>query len=201
MSQGRNNQYLVFTEVWFQPLCRKIGNGHYIFRNTRYYNDIFRSEITTASSVATEIATQSDLTSCVSERTVLNQSEAEVIESSDHGEHDEEDEEPIPELINSQKSSRSYAGSQGQDRDFRSESNGPTSATSEDTMLSHDEKKRKVEDLSSAVTRLEESIDEGIRKLYSSKTDKEAVITGDDGDGKYEKYDKDAFQVRILNYT
>ena len=65
-------------------------------------------------------------------------------------------------------------------------------------MLSHDEKKRKVEDLSSAATRVEEDIDEGIRQLYSSKTDKEALITGDDGDGKYEKYDKDAFQVRVL---
>ena len=166
----------------------KILHYYIIFIN------LFRSEITTASSAAVEIASQSDLTSCVSERTILHQSETEVIESSDHEEHGDDIAESIPELISSQKSSKSHSGSQGQERDFRSESNGPTSATSEDTLLSHDEKQRKLEDLRSAANRAEEVVDESLRQLYSSKTNEEAVIPGDDGDGKYEKYDKDAFQ-------
>ena len=153
----------------------------------------FRSEITTASSAAIEIASESDMTSCVSERTILHQSETEVIESSDH-EEQEHGAESIPELISSQKSGKSHTGSQGQERDFRSESNGPTSATSEDTLLSHDEKQRKLEDLRSATIRAEEVIDGGIRQIYSSKTNDEALIHGDGTDGKYEKYDKDAFQ-------
>ena len=168
----------------------KILHYYIIFIN------LLRSEITTASSAAVEIASQSDLTSCVSERTILHQSETEVIESSDHEEHGDDIAESIPELISSQKSSKSHSGSQGQERDFRSESNGPTSATSEDTLLSHDEKQRKLEDLRSAANRAEEVVDESLRQLYSSKTNEEAVIPGDDGDGKYEKYDKDAFQGR-----
>ena len=165
----------------------KILHYYIIFIN------LFRSEITTASSAAIEIASESDMTSCVSERTILHQSETEVIESSDHEEQGH-GAESIPELISSQKSSKSHSGSQGQERDFRSESNGPTSATSEDTLLSHDEKQRKLEDLRSAANRAEEVVDESLRQLYSSKTNEEAVIPGDDGDGKYEKYDKDAFQ-------
>ena len=165
-----------------------MGKGCIIFIN------LFRSEITTASSAAVEIASQSDLTSCVSERTVVHPSDTEIIESSDHEEqgHGEDISESIPELINSQKSG--HTGSQGQERDFRSESNGPTSATSEDTLLSHDEKQRKLEDLRSAANRAEEVVDEALRQLYSSKTNEEAILPGDGVDGKYEKYDKDAFQ-------
>jgi len=158
------------------------------------YN-VSRSERTTASSTV-EIESQSDLTSCVSERTIINPSESEVIESSDHEEQQNDVEESIPELISSQKSNKSYAGSQGQDRDFRSESNGPTSATSEDTLLSQDEKQRKLEYLKSAAIRSEEVIDEGFGQLFSSKTNN-ALISEEGSDGKYEKYDKVAFQAPI----